>query len=262
MNDQGLCFDATAIPELVMKPHPEKLRTINFGQRVLETCATVEEVVKFVEHHDLSGLGRAQFLFADRMGGSVIVCPGTDREVKTIQKEGIYQVITNFNVTYPQLGGHPCWRYNAAVRRLKEIENEEDLTVEFFESILKDVFQRITAYSTIYDSTHGIVYLYNQHNFDEVVIFNLKDELEKGYHTYSIPSLFQKESSPSEDVEEISEVAENPDSQPAPIHPESLSPLASPPVTLFSAILIIILILGLITLLGKKKEKFDRKILQ
>lgn len=193
MNDQGLCFDATAIPGLPLKAHPEKLRIINFGERVLEQCATVEDIIPFIEKYDLSSLGKAQFLFADKRGDSVILCPSIEGEVKAIQKEGVYQVITNFNVTYPQLGGYPSWRYSRCIEMLKKIENKDDLTVEYFVSILKAVYQRITTYSNVYDLKNGLVYLYNQHNFDEVVILNLEEELKKGYHSYSIPSLFPRE---------------------------------------------------------------------
>lgn len=263
MNDQGLCFDATAIPELKMRPQPGKLNTVRFGERVLETCATAEEVIQFVDQHDLSGLGKAQFLFADKKGNSIIVCPGTDGEMNIIQKEGVYQVITNFNVTYPQLGGYPCWRYSAASRMLKEIENEENLTVEYFAEILKNVFQRHTAYSTIYDPVNGLIYLYNQHNFDEVHVFNLKDELEKGNCSYYIPMFFSKEpeeqeapDEPTESEEPSPESSEEPathkhaDSQDSPAPSEQVSEGLSP---LFYVAGVVVLI-GIVTVLRKIRD--------
>ncbi len=198
MNDQGLCFDANAIPETRMKPHPEKLLILNFGRRILQQCATVEEAIQILERYDLSGLGKAQFLFADKTGDSMAVCPGPHGEIEVVRKEGIYQVTTNFNVLDPWLGGYPCWRYNAAVGMLRKIENEDDLTVEYFASILKAVYQRHTTYSTIYDPVNRVVYVYNQHNFDEAVVLNLEDELEKGYHAYRIPLLFPQKQSDQE----------------------------------------------------------------
>ncbi|KYK35168.1 MAG: hypothetical protein AYK18_13370 [Theionarchaea archaeon DG-70] len=198
MNDQGLCFDANAIPETRMKPHPEKLLVLNFGRRILQQCATVEEAIQIIERYDLSGLGKAQFLFADKTGDSMAVCPGPHGEMEVVRKEGVYQVTTNFNVLNPWLGGYPCWRYNAAAGMLRKIENENDLTVEYFASILKAVYQRHTTYSTIYDPVNRIVYVYNQRNFDEVVVLNLEDELEKGYHAYYIPLLFPRKQSDQE----------------------------------------------------------------
>jgi hypothetical protein len=197
MNDQGLCFDITTVPEWKMRPHPEKSSTLNFGERALELCATVEDVIHLVEKYNLSHLGMAQFLFADKTGDSVIVCPGIDGEMKTVRKEGIYQVATNFNVTYPTLGGYPCLRYNTATEMLEKIESEEDLTVGYFATILKAVSQN-TSYSTIYDLRKGIICFFNQCNFSDIIVFNLEEELEKGYHSYYMPSFFTKETKPAE----------------------------------------------------------------
>ena len=208
MNDQGLCFDITSVPESQIRYYPGRLRIINagiFGGRILEYCATVEEAAKFIERYDLSSLGEYQFLFADKTGDSMILCPGTDREMKVIRKEGVYQVITNFNVLNQKLGQYPCWRYNAASGMLSKIESEDDLTVEYFTSVLKASYTRYTTYSTIYDPVNGVAYLYNNHNFDEVCVFNLEEELKKGYHTYYVPSLF-----PEEEPEEL-EPSEEPE---------------------------------------------------
>lgn len=259
MNDQGLCFDANAIPESKMKSHPERLSTINFARRALQQCATVEEVAQLIELYDLSGLGRAQFLFADRTGNAIIMCPGTDGEMKAIRKEGVYQVTTNFNVLSPRLGGHPCWRYNAAVGMLKKIEDENDLTVEYFESILKAVFQRYTTYSTIYDPVDSTVYLYNWHNFDEVVVFNLEEELEKGYHTYYIPLLFPREPEETKEPEmslseKTQESEESPGDSAAPA-PEPVTSSA-PSFNIFYAFLIavIIVFIAVVAAVLKKKQ--------
>lgn len=202
MNDEGLCFDAASTPEVPMKPHPEKKHVMSFGKRVLQQCATVEEVIQFVEDHDLSEARRAQFLFADKNGDSVVVCAGKKGEIEVIRKEGVYQVITNFIVTSPHLGGYPCWRYSTCVSMLKEIENENDLTVEYFTSILKAVSRRFTAYSTVYDLKNGVIYLYSQHNFNQVAVLNLEDELKKGRHIYYISSFFPKKLDESKKPEE------------------------------------------------------------
>jgi tetratricopeptide (TPR) repeat protein len=47
-----------------------------------------------------------------------------------------------------------------------------------------------TVYSNICDLKNGIFYLYNFHNFEEVVKFKLEEELKKGRKVYDIPSLF------------------------------------------------------------------------
>jgi hypothetical protein len=194
MNDQGLCYDATAVPESKMNPHPEKLQYMgNFCELILKKCATVEEAIELIDLYDLSNIGRGQFLFADRTGDSMIVGAGKDGEVNIIHSSATYQVITNFVVANRQLGRYPCWRYTTAVAMLEKIETEDDLTVEYFASILDAVHLEgtySTIYSTVYDAMQKRLYLYHEHNFDDAVIFNLEDELQKGYHSYDISKLF------------------------------------------------------------------------
>lgn len=253
MNDQGLCFDITSVPATI-RPLPEtieealhfieqsstlpSLTTFNGGEfcgRILETCATVEEVIQVIEQYDILFYSEYQFLFADRTGDSMILCPSPDGEMKVVRKEGVYQVITNFNVLNPGLGQYPCERYDNAVWMLKDIESEDDLTVEYFASILKKTHSGGTTYSTIYDPVHGEVYLYNHHNFNWVAVFDLEDELEKGYHSYDVLPLLRERG------------------ETFPKEPES-EELPALPFNLFCAVLTIVLILVAITLLWKRQK--------
>ncbi|MBU7016009.1 MAG: hypothetical protein HXS44_00765 [Theionarchaea archaeon] len=261
MNDQGLCFDITSVPKSQIRYYPDKLRIINagiFGGRILEYCATVEEAIEFVERYDQSSLGEYQFLFADKIGDSMILCPGTDKEMKVIRKEGVHQVITNFNVLNPNLGGYPCWRYSAASGMLSKIKSEDDLTVEYVTSVLKASYTRHTTYSTIYDPVNGIAYLYNNHNFDEVCIFNLEEELKKGYHTYYVPSLFPEDEpedlESSEEPEKSQEEKETQESDeslvgtPESEEPEmTFTPISEPGISLTSSNIRALLTTAIIT---------------
>lgn len=40
------------------------------------------------------------------------------------------------------------------------------------------------------DVNRGLIYLYHFHNYENVVVINLEEELKKGKHTIDIPSLF------------------------------------------------------------------------
>jgi hypothetical protein len=42
----------------------------------------------------------------------------------------------------------------------------------------------------VYDLNHKLVYLYYFHNFEDVVVLNLEEELAQGFHTYYLPSFF------------------------------------------------------------------------
>jgi hypothetical protein len=263
MNDQGLCFDITSVPATI-RPLPETVEealqfieqynqsfseTFNggvFGEKILETCATVEEAIQVIEQYDLLFYDEYQFLFADRTGDSMILCPSPDGEMKVIRKEGIYQVITNFNVLNPGLGQYPCQRYENAVWMLKEIESEDDLTMGYFTSILKETHSGGTTYSTIYDPVNGVCYLYNHYNFDRVVAFDVEEELEEGYHSYSVPSILRtRGENPLKQSEESKESEE----------PKEQGELREPSLNTIYVIFISVLILVGVALLWKRREK-------
>ena len=45
-------------------------------------------------------------------------------------------------------------------------------------------------YSNIYDLKKGTIYVYNLHDFKEVVVLHLAEELKKGQRRIELPSLF------------------------------------------------------------------------
>jgi tetratricopeptide (TPR) repeat protein len=85
---------------------------------------------------------------------------------------------------------YPCTRYRVADKMLK---NAEDVSLDLVRAVLSATHQEgqyPTVYSNICDLRNGILYLYNFHNFEEVVVFDLEEELKKGRKTYDIPPLF------------------------------------------------------------------------
>jgi tetratricopeptide (TPR) repeat protein len=50
--------------------------------------------------------------------------------------------------------------------------------------------QTTTLFSNIYNLKNGDVYIYNFHNFEDVVRLNLKEKLAKGRKEYALPGLF------------------------------------------------------------------------
>jgi hypothetical protein len=255
MNDRGLCFDITSIPESVMNPHKKRLYTSNpgvFDERILRNCRSVEESIQFIEQYDLSSLDSYQFLFADRMGASIVLCPGSDGEMKVLPKEGVYQVITNFNLLRKELGEYPCWRYINASEMLAQIESENDLTVEYFAKILKTTSSEYTTYSTIYDPLQGVIYFFNKHNFDEVVVFNLKDQLEKGYHTDHALLLFPEKGELFKELEfgTLEEMKESEE-----ITPESFISILFEPLSIFICMISTAVLVILIALVHRKTKE-------
>ena len=84
-------------------------------------------------------------------------------------------------------------------------------SVEYFSEILKATHQEgngPTQWSIVYDLNECLIYLYHLHQYNNVIIFNLFDELELGEHVYSIPSLFE----PSDNIPPSKPIIEGPPS--------------------------------------------------
>jgi hypothetical protein len=185
MNDQGLFFDGLALETEMPVSMEGKEYGGNLTDRAMAECATVECVVGLFERYYMSEVLYGQFLFGDATGESAIV-----EADAVIRQRGGYQVATNFaqSTTSPEESG--CWRYRTAVEGLQAIES---LSVEAVRDVLDATHQSgpaQTLYSNVYDLKDKVVYLYYFHNFDEVVVLDLAEELARGSHAYDLPSLF------------------------------------------------------------------------
>jgi tetratricopeptide (TPR) repeat protein len=197
MNDQGLFFDANALKYSKMKSQPDKPsipEDRNVLMMIMEECATVKDVIALLAEYNLEGFDNGQVQFADKSGDAAVIGADKNGELFVIRKKGIFQVSTNFSLANPEFGGYsyPCPRYNIATEMLA---NMEDLTVDYFRAILSAVHSEgssPTVYSNICDLTNGDIYIYNFHNFEEEVKFNLEEELKKGEKTYTIAELFAR----------------------------------------------------------------------
>ncbi len=186
MNDQGLFFDGLGLDEtLPVSKEGKQQYAGNLVDKAMSECATVDCVAGIFGQYYAHDSWYWQFLFGDATGESAIVEAGA-----IIRQQGGYQVATNFaqSVTPPEES--TCWRYRKAVELL---EGMEALSVESLRDVLDAVHLEgpsQTLYSNVYDLKNKLVYLYYFHNYDEVVVLDLEEELAQGYHAYDLPSLF------------------------------------------------------------------------
>jgi tetratricopeptide (TPR) repeat protein len=189
MNDQGLFLDANALSPTGWEPIEGKPTFQGSLDTILAKCATVEDAIAFFDKFNFPGLARARFPISDRTGASVVIEYGQGK-VQYVRKAGVYQIATNFVISNVKGERYPCTRYIAANKML---ENAEDISLDLVRAVLSVTHQEgqyPTVYSNICDLKNGILYLYNFHNFEEVVTFDLEEELKKGNEVYDIPSLF------------------------------------------------------------------------
>ena len=193
MNDKGLFFDGATAENVVVPRDSSKVPYEgNLILKAMEECSTVEEALKLYDRYDVSGSWGGQYLIGDRFGNSAIIEPQT-----IVRKKGKYQIATNFYQSKTKPENITDTRYRIA----KELfEKSESISVDLFRRILNATHQEeysgymtATLYSNICDLKKGEIYIYNFHNFEDVVKINLQEELKKGERFHSIVSLFPYE---------------------------------------------------------------------
>ena len=188
MNDHGLFFDGAALPNgaqcllgdrsggmAVVEFKPDQPTALGPGEgdqlidSMMSGCETVEAALKV-----LTGRFRAKGI------SHHVVRPGGD-----------FQVATNFPLSTTRREKITCKRYEAATKMLAE---SPAISVDLFRSILQAAHQEgpfRTFYSTICDLKQGVVYLYQNGQFDHVVKLRLADELSKGKHELKLSACFK-----------------------------------------------------------------------
>lgn len=189
MNSAGLAFDGFATRPFPLTEQGGKPAYAGppgvMVEEIMATCATVAEVEEFVKRYDISWMYTAMLLFADKHGDSLIL-----EGDRIVHKQGDFQAVTNFYQSKHADVGGQCPRYDAAVGVL---EGRKDVSLALCREALGAAAQRVatpTQYSNIFDLQARLLYLYHFHNFEEVVLFDLTEELAKGAHTLEIPKLF------------------------------------------------------------------------
>jgi hypothetical protein len=147
VNEKGLAYDANGLPRLDVNPHLER-EPVSGGYssypiQILRECATVEEVITWVNTHKWHSYMWDQLHFADASGEAVIISVGADGEVAFTRKPpgDSYLVSTNFNVANPSNAvNYPCWRNETATERLEQLVSQEgELTTQEAANVLEAV---------------------------------------------------------------------------------------------------------------------------
>ena len=189
MNDQGLFWDGTSNPYLPM-PESEAGKMLYDGplmQKVIRECANISEAEVIFKQYYCQDQYRAQYLLGDSSACSMIV-----EGDNIIHSDHAYQVLTNFYHSHPELGGYPCWRYEKAVEILDTCSVPSVYTAAYLLASTHQEGNYPTQYSVIFMPQQREIILFCQHNFDEFLIINLQEELQKGCMDYEIPGIFSR----------------------------------------------------------------------
>jgi hypothetical protein len=185
VNEKGLWFDLFAVETQEVPAAPGKAAFAgNLEDKIMAECATVAEARAVYERYSRPYMARFIAMFGDRTGASMIVegnaiLPGS----------GKYQIIANFR---PSEHPTPSARYAIAEAILQA---DPTPSVARFRRILAATHQEggsSTLYSYIADLRREKIYLYHFHNFENVVVLDVKQELARGKHVANVADYFPR----------------------------------------------------------------------
>lgn len=174
VNTEGLAFDWVAGFDAQWEGDPTLLSVRgNPSQRMLESCATVEEAIAFYRKYWEPGFSYAKIMIADKSGASVII--------------GAKNNQLQFDRSNESRGfgyGSQTLNKMLADRPIPTLASGAPI----LQACLQDG-QYATKYSSVYDLKSGDISLLKFSDRTEEVQINLYDELKKGAHYYDIPAI-------------------------------------------------------------------------
>jgi hypothetical protein len=175
VNTAGLAFDWVAGTKADYEPDSKllKVRGNNPSNRMLESCATVEEAIAFYQKYREEGFSYARIMVADKTGASVII--------------GVRDGKLFFDKSNKSRGfgfGEKALSEHLAKTPIPSLQSGLPIL-----QACKNEGQYPTQYSSIYDLRSGDIYLVSLKNGEKEVKLNLDNELAKGGHYYDIPAL-------------------------------------------------------------------------
>jgi len=195
MNERGLMVDLnTTAAYTGWKEDPKKLNLDISGDLfdyLLSNIATVDEAIDFFNKYNIDLSGQ-MWVFADANRKSVIF-EVVNGQLKVLKKDLGYQICTNNVQSASDIPNtYPCDRWRIADQILKgQNVPSVDLIRRVLSATSAQFYFIATDYSAICDLVKKKIYLYYFHNFEEVVVFDLKNELAKGGTSYTFQELFK-----------------------------------------------------------------------
>ncbi|MFX0094541.1 MAG: hypothetical protein ACFFBD_22590 [Candidatus Hodarchaeota archaeon] len=197
MNDQGLCFDMTAVlkTQILLDSNKPDYAGSYFLD-MLRVCATVEQAKLWLTSFNLLLLHWQQAHIADNTGDAVVIGLDDGGEFWMTNKSEDYLISVNVNLA--QNSDYLGPRYETVQSMLN---TTSELTLDICRATLQTASRSATMYSYICDQQNRVIYLYSRGDFGRVAILDVATELSKGEHSYDIEKLVsQQAGQPSPDT--------------------------------------------------------------
>lgn len=191
INEAGLMFDYFSANSAICSDTVKK-PAINddLVKEIMKNCSNVKQVKEIFEKYCTCDYAIA--FFTDKNGDYLIVDNG--------------RIMIGNDKKYVQTNFHHweksnCWRYDTAWTLINRSYNfSVDFCVKVANAMHQEYSMGGTQYTYIGDLDKGLIYLYYYHDFKNVKIFNIKEELKKGKRVIYIPDIFPGNLKGSENV--------------------------------------------------------------
>ena len=197
MNERGLAFDSAVVNSIPWPESEGKEAPHNLLELVMNSCGTVTEALAMFERYHCRHLAEAQFFFADASGDSAVVAGLPGGGLSVVRAEDGLNLATNNRL---EASGYRCQRFVRVHQSMTA--TAEQAPRERVRLALESIHQRqptfFTSYANIFDLKAREVLVYNLGNFEEVVTFNLDEELSKGKMSHRLRKLFDGSPSPKD----------------------------------------------------------------
>jgi len=170
LNTEGLAYDWVAGWNETWEPDAGQARIEgNPAERMLATCATLDDAVAFFRRHYEPGFGYARILVADKTGASAMIRA----------KDGKLFVDP----------ANQCRGFGYGQRTLDQmLAPSSEATLANGMKILRACIQPVgTRYSNVFDLKSGDIFIFQRSEAE--MKLNLAAELKKGAHYYDIPQI-------------------------------------------------------------------------
>ena len=122
INEAGLFFDGAVTPEQDLSGGENGPKG-NLGDELLAHCKTVKEALNLLEKKKIA-LANAHMMIGDSSGHAVVV-EWLGGQRKIVPLSGNRLIMTNFLLSDPDGGNHPCPRYQSIEDRLDQLEESD-----------------------------------------------------------------------------------------------------------------------------------------
>jgi predicted choloylglycine hydrolase len=178
MNEHGLTVGMMAVPSAngFLNSNNPAIGSLMAIRLMLDYTKTLSQALDLLKNYniDFQGGPAVHYLISDASGKSAIV-EYLEEGLMVTWGQNNRQVCTNFIMANekPEDANSSCWRYNTALSTLNN--NEGNLNMSDVMSLLKNVSQSNTIWTTVYNQSTREVFVVMGKKYQEMSTFNLNE---------------------------------------------------------------------------------------